>query len=47
MTNFAFYDLSLLQCIIKLFADNCLLYKTIKSPQDAIDVEQDLFAMQT
>ena len=47
MTIFVFYDLSLLQCIIKMFADNCLLYKTVKSPQDAIDVQQDLFAMQT
>ena len=25
----------------------CLLYKTIRSPQDAINLQQDLFAMQT
>ena len=31
----------------RLFADDCLLYKTIKSPQDAVDLQQDLLAMQT
>ena len=29
-----------------MFADDCLLYKTIKSPQDAINLQQDLLAMQ-
>ena len=32
---------------LRMFADDCLLYKTIRSPQDAIDLQQDLFAMQT
>ena len=32
---------------LRLFADDCLLYKTIESPQDAIDLQQDLLAMQT
>ena len=32
---------------LRLFADDCLLYKTIQSPHDAIDLEQDLLAMQS
>ena len=32
---------------LMLFADNCLLYKTIKSSQDAVALQQDLLAMQT
>ena len=31
---------------LKIFADNCLLYKTIRS-LDAVDLEQDLVPMQT
>ena len=31
---------------LRMFADDCLLYKTIRSPQDTIDLQQDLFAMQ-
>ena len=30
-----------------MFADDCLLYKTIRSSQDAVDLQQDLIAMQT
>ena len=32
---------------LRLFANDCLLYKTIKSPQDAIDLQQDLLTMKT
>ena len=32
---------------LRLFADDCLLYKTIQSSQDAIDLQQDLLAMQS
>ena len=32
---------------LRLFADDCLLYKTIQSSQDVIDLQQDLFAMQS
>ena len=30
---------------LRMFADDCLLYKTIRSPQDVIDLQQDLFAI--
>ena len=47
---FLIYINDLPDCIchstLRLFADDCLLYKTIKSPQDAIDLQQDLLAMQ-
>ena len=32
---------------LRLFADDCLLYKTIQSSQDSIDLQQDLLAMQS
>ena len=32
---------------LRLFADDCLLYKTTQSSQDAIDHQQDLLAMQS
>ena len=31
---------------LRLFADNCLPYKIIQSPHDAIDLQQGLLAMQ-
>ena len=47
---FLIYINDLPDCIchstLRLFADDCLLYKTIKSPQDASDLQQDLLAMQ-
>ena len=47
---FLIYINDLPDCIchstLRLFADDCLLYKTIKSPQDAIDLQQDLLVMQ-
>ena len=32
---------------VRLFADDCLLYKTIQSSQDATDLQQELLAMQS
>jgi len=32
---------------LRLFADDCLLYRTIQSSQDATDLQEDLLAMQS
>ena len=32
---------------LRMFADDCLLYNAIRSPQDTINLQQDLLAMQT
>ena len=36
---------SICHSTLRLFADDCLLYKTIQSPQDAIDLQLDLLAI--
>ena len=38
---------SICHSTLRLFADDCLLYKTIQSPHDAIDLQEDLLAMQS
>ena len=38
---------SICHSTLRLFTDDCLLYKTIQSPQDAIELQQDSLAMQS
>ena len=36
---------SIYHSTLRLFADDCLLYKTIRSPHDAVDLQRDLYAI--